>query len=140
ECRAEYFRARLAELAGDTADAQTRYAAIVTNRPLSYYMLLAYARLRAIDDGAARATLEASVRREPPGPFLDRPHPELQSPAFARFVRLLEVGEVDAARRGAGGFVSEGADDDVVWTVAWLYDRAGVPELGHAFSRARVVD
>src|SRR5207237_8007631 len=26
ECRAEYFRARLAELAGDTADAQTRYA------------------------------------------------------------------------------------------------------------------
>jgi soluble lytic murein transglycosylase len=142
ECRAEYFRARLAQLAGDAADAQARYVSIVTNCPLSYYMLLAYARLRAIDDGAARSTLEASVRREPPGPFLDRPHPELQSPAFERFVRLLEVGEIDAARRvaGAGGFVSESADPDVVWTVAWLYDRAGVPELGHAFSRARVVD
>jgi soluble lytic murein transglycosylase len=142
ECRAEYFRARLAQLSGDAADAQARYAAIVTNRPLSYYMLLAYARLRALDDGAARATLEAAVRREPAGPFLDRPHPELQSPAFERFVRLLEVGEIDAARRDAivGGFVSESAEPDVVWTVAWLYERAGAPELGHAFSRARLVD
>jgi soluble lytic murein transglycosylase len=142
ECRAEYFRARLAQLAGDAADAQARYAAIVTDRPLSYYMLLAYARLRSMDDGAARATLEAAVRREPPGPFLDRSRPELHSPAFDRFVRLLEVGEIDAARRDAigGGFVSESAEPDVVWTVAWLYDRAGAPELGHAFSRVRLVD
>jgi soluble lytic murein transglycosylase len=105
-------------------------------------MLLAYARLRALDDGAARATLEAAVHREPAGPFLNGSHPELLSPAFDRFVRLLEVGEIDSARRDsiAGGFVSEGTDPDVVWTVAWLYDRAGAPELGHSFSRARLVD
>ncbi len=142
ESRAEYFRARVAQLQGDAAGAQERYAAIVSNRPLSYYMLLAYARLRAMDDGLARETLEASVRKEPAGPFLSRSHPELESPAFERFVRLLEVGEIDAARReaSAAGLVSESADPDVIWTVAWLYDRAGAPDLGHAFARARVVD
>ncbi len=28
----------------------------------------------------------------------------------------------------------------MIWTVAWLYDRAGAPELGHAFARSRLID
>lgn len=140
--RAAYFRARLAQLAGEVEDAKTRYAAIVASRPLSYYMLLAYARLRGLDDGLARATLEGAVQREPPGRFLTRPHPELTSAVFERFVRLLEVGEIDAARReaSAGGLTADSGDLEVLWAVAWAYDRAGAVDLGHGLTRGRLVD
>ena len=140
--RADYFRARVAELAGDPDDAKRRYVAIVTNAPLDYYMLLAYARLRAMDDGLARATLAGAVGRESAGPFVTREHSELSSPSFERFVALLEVGEIDAARReaSAGGLVAEGVDPEVVWTIAWLYDHAGAPDLGHSFARGRLAD
>ena len=138
--RAGYFRARTAELAGDADDARRRYASIVSDSPLDYYMLLAYARLRATDDAFARSTLEASVAREPAGPLVTQDHPELGSPAFDRFVGLLEVGEIDAARReaSAGGLTADGADPSILWTIAWLYDRAGAPDLGHSFARGRL--
>jgi soluble lytic murein transglycosylase len=140
--RAAYYRARVSQLAGDAADAKTRYAAIVAEQPLAFYMLMSYARLRSLDAGAARAAVQADVAREPAGPFLTSAHAELTTPAFDRFARLLEVGEIDAARReaSAGGLVGEGVDPEVVWTVAWLYDRAGAPDLGHSFARARLVD
>jgi soluble lytic murein transglycosylase len=142
QARATYFRARVSQLMGDTDDARERYQAIVTDQPLSYPMLLAYGRLRAMDEGAARAAIQTAVDREPAGPFFTRAHPELATPAFDRFVHLLEVGEVDAARReaGAAGWTAEGADPEVLWAVAWLFDRAGAPEVGHAFSRARLLD
>jgi soluble lytic murein transglycosylase len=140
--RAAYFRARVAQLSGDVEDAKKRYAAVLSEQPLAYYMLLSYARLRDISEEAARAAMEAGIAREPAGPFLTRPHPELTSPAFRRFERLLEVGEIDAARReGHGsGLVDEGMDPEVVWTIAWLYNVAGAPELGHSFSRSRLLD
>jgi len=140
--RAAYFRARVGELTGQADDAKSRYAALIADEPLSYYMLLAYARLSALDAGAARSARDAAVSREAPGPFLTRDHPELATPGFDRFVRLLEVGEIDAARReaAAAGLLADSVDPEVLWTLAWLYDRAGAPELGHAFARARLVD
>jgi soluble lytic murein transglycosylase len=140
--RAQYFRARIGELGGDVEDAKQRYTAIVSGAPLDYYMLLAYARLRAIDDALARSTLASAVAREPAGPLVTQDHPELASPAFERFVSLLEVGEVDAARReaSAGGLSAENADPAVLWTLAWLYDRAGAPELGHSLPKYRLTD
>jgi soluble lytic murein transglycosylase len=138
--RATYFRARIAELSGDLVDAKARYVALVGSAPLDYYMLLAYARLRALDDTLARSTLEGAVAREPPGSLVAHDHAELASPAFQRFVSLLEVGEVDAARReaAAGGLVAEGADPEVLWTIAWLYDHAGAPDVGHSYARGRL--
>ena len=140
--RGQYFRARVAELAGDRDDAQKRYEALVGEQPLGYYMLLAYGRLRAMSEDAARLAMDAGIAREQSGPFLTRSHPELVSPAFDRFVRLLEVGEIDSARREAhaGGLVADGVDSEVLWTVAWLYDQAGAPDLGSSFSRSRLVD
>jgi len=86
--------------------------------------------------------MRRAAAREPGGPFLTHPHPELASPAFALFVRLLEVGDVDAARReaSAGKLVADGVDPEVLWTVARAYDEAGAPDLGHAFSRGRLTD
>jgi soluble lytic murein transglycosylase len=140
--RAAYFRARVSQLAGDVSDAKTRYAALVGAEPLSFYMLLATERLRAIDPAASSASLDGARAREEPGPFLTQPHAELASPAFDRFQRLLEVGEIDAARHeaSAGGLTAEGVDPEVLWTVAWSYDQAGAPDLGHSFARGRLVD
>jgi len=140
--RAIYFRARVSQLAGDTVDARARYQSLIDGQALSYYMLLAYERLHALDGDAARGAIDRALSREPVGPFLSSVHPELASPAFQRFQRLLEVGEIDAARHeaNAGGLVVEGTDPEVVWTVAWSYDRAGAPELGHAVARGRLTD
>jgi soluble lytic murein transglycosylase len=140
--RGAYFRARVAQLAGDLDDAQRRYTALMGEQPLGYYMLLAYVRLRVISEEAARAAMELAVAREPPGAFLTRDHEELSSPAFERFERLLEVGEIDSARRElhSGGLVAEGVDPEVLWTVGWLYNVAGAPELGHSLTRTRLAD
>jgi soluble lytic murein transglycosylase len=137
-----YFRARVAQLAGDGGDARVRYQALVADHPLSYYMLLAYGRLRSMDEATAQVAIRSAVDREPAGPFLTREHAELATPAFLRFKRLLEVGEIDAARReaAAAGWTGDGADAQVLWTIAWLYDRAGAPEVGHVYSRGRLPD
>jgi soluble lytic murein transglycosylase len=139
--RAQYFRARIGELQGDLADAKLRYASAITAHPLSYYMLLSYGRLRSLDAALARSTAEAAMNAEPTGHFLTRVHPLLASSAFDRFARLLEVGEIDAARHEAstGGMMADDVDPEVLWTLAWLYDRAGAPELGQAFARSRLV-
>jgi soluble lytic murein transglycosylase len=140
--RAAYFRARTADLAGALDDAKDRYAALVGSEPLSYYMLLAYARLRVLDDGRARTARESAEARELPGPLVGPNHAELALPAFDRFRRLLEVGEIDAARRevGAAGLVGEGTDAEVIWAIASLYDRAGACDVAHSFARGRLVD
>jgi soluble lytic murein transglycosylase len=140
--RSAYFRARVSELAGDAADAKSRYAAVLSDQPLAYYMLLSHARLSALDPKLAKDGLDAATAREPAGAFLTHDHPELATPAFDRFARLLEAGDFDAARReaSAAGLVADGEDPEVLWTVAHLYDRAGAPDLGHAFGRSRLLD
>jgi soluble lytic murein transglycosylase len=140
--RAAYYRARVSQLGGDVDDAKTRYTALITDQPFAFYMLLAYARLQALDDAGARAAVRSAIAREPASPFLTAPHPELATPAFDRFARLLEVGEIEAARHeaAAAGLAGDGVDPEVAWTTAWLYDRAGAPEVGHSFGRARLVD
>jgi soluble lytic murein transglycosylase len=140
--RAAYYRARVADLGGAFEDAKDRYATLVEAEPLSYYMLLAYARLRVLDDGRARAARETAEAREPAGPLVGAAHPELDSPAFDRFRRLLEVGEIESARREVqdAGLLGDGADPEVLWAVAILFDRAGAPDVGHSFARGRLVD
>jgi soluble lytic murein transglycosylase len=140
--RAEYFRARVAQLAGEVDDAKARYAKLVGARPLSYYMLLAFARLKALDEAQAAAAWNDLIAREPAGTLWARDRPEFSSPAFGLFTRLLEVGEIDAARReaSAAGLAGDSTDPEVLWATAWLYERAGAPEIGHAFSRSRLID
>ena len=141
--RAEYFRARAAAATGDDEGARTRWEHIVERHPLSFYMLLSYARLAAADAARAARVLEGAIARDKEtASFPSKALPIVETPGFLRAVKLLEVGDVDAARREltACGAIAEGADPEVIWTVGAIYNQAGAFELGHAFSRGRVND
>jgi soluble lytic murein transglycosylase len=140
--RAEYFRARAAAASGDVEGARTRLVRIIERYPLAFYMLLAQARLAADDPALAERTLKNAAQRDADGSFPSKVHPILESAAMARAVRLLEVGDVETARREvtASGALGDGVDTEVVWAVGALYNQAGLPELGHAFSRGKLTD
>ncbi|MBS2017613.1 MAG: transglycosylase SLT domain-containing protein [Deltaproteobacteria bacterium] len=140
--RAEYFRARAAAMTNDREGARARLVRIVERHPLAFYMLLAHARLAQEDPGLAARTLKEAQQRDADGAFPSKVHAVLESPAVARAARLLEVGDVDAARRevSAAGALADDADTEVVWAIGALYNQAGLPELGHSFSRGRLTD
>ena len=140
--RAEYFRARAAAATGDTEGARSHYVHIVEHYPLAFYMLLAQARLTALDPTFATRTMKDASQRDADGAFPSKVHPILESPVLARAARLLEVGDVDAARREvtASGALGDSVDSEVVWAVGALYNQAGLPELGHSFSRGKLTD
>lgn len=140
--RAEYFRGRVAAQSGDLEGARARWTRVVERHPLSFYMLLAYARLAESDAAAAARTLKDAAARDADGAFPSKLHPELQSPGVVRAARLLEVGDIDAAKKeiAGSGAIAEGVDPEVVWAIGVLYNRTGYPELGHSFSRGRLAD
>lgn len=140
--RAEYFRSRAAAATGDPDGARSRLVKIIERYPLSFYMLLAHARLAAEDPALAARTLKDASQRDAEGAFPSKVHPILESPAIARAMRLLEVGEIDAARREVtlSGALADGVDPEVVWAVGALYNQAGFPDLGHSFSRGKLTD
>jgi soluble lytic murein transglycosylase len=135
--RAAYFRARVAQLTGDIADAKARYAKLIADEPLAYYMTQAYARLDALDSPAAKRALADAVAREPKTALVSRPLDELGAAPFDLPIRLLEVGEFDAARRelAAAGELRETSDPDRTWAFALLFDAAGSPDIGHSLVR-----
>jgi soluble lytic murein transglycosylase len=140
--RAAYFRARAAAELGHGDEARAGYARVLATYPLAYYMTQAYARLAESDAGEATRVLASAFAREDAAPFLSRPHPEMETSAWTRAVTLLEVGDVDLARRelAAAGAARDDVDPEVTWAVALLYDQAGAPEVGHAFARQKLRD
>jgi soluble lytic murein transglycosylase len=141
--RAEYFRGRASALLGDVEDARKRWEHIVEQHPLSFYMLLAYDRLAALDPTRAKALLEGAVARDrEPHEFPSKVLAILDTPPFVRALRLLEVGDAEGARREltSAGALADGVDPDVLWSVGALYNQAGFFETGHAFSRGRLTD
>ena len=137
--RAAYFRARASAALGDAGDAKARYAKIVQTAPLSFYMTQAYARLAADDAAAAARALDLAVSRDEGGAFPAADHAELHAPGFERACRLLEVGEIEAAKRelSAAGATADAVDTEVAWVVGRLYNAAGAPELGHALAKGK---
>jgi soluble lytic murein transglycosylase len=140
--RAAYFRARVAEAQGQRGESLDRYARVVLEHPLAFYMLEAYARLAEADAAGARRTLEGAMTREAEGPLLTQEHPEFARLDFRRGLRLLEAGDVDGAKSefAHSGALGEDASPETLWAVALLYNLGGAPEIGHAFARSRLTD
>ena len=144
--RAAYFRARAAaataQTEADREDAANRYAAVIASAPLAFYMTQAYARLSETDPARAKKTIDEAIARETVGPLMTRAHDELHAPAFAIARSLLEVGEVEDAKRelAAAHLSDTGVDPEVLWTIAQMYNDAGAPEIGHGYARAKLTD
>lgn len=134
--RALYFRARAASSLGKTAEARELYARVIREYPLAFYMTQAYARLAADDANEARSVLAAATTRDTEAPQPPEPEP-LDAPAFARAQALLEVGEVDAARKefARAEATKEGAPDATLLCVGRSYNEGGAPEFGHVLGK-----
>jgi len=140
--RATFFRARLLERAGDTKGARALDTEVVTRAPLSFYMARSYAHIAESDSAGARELLGSMLERDAKGTFAEPSREVLASPAFRRATALLEVGDVDAARRElvSAGALGEGAPPELVWASGDLFDRAEAWDVGHGISRGRVKD
>jgi soluble lytic murein transglycosylase len=137
--RVAYFRARSLVATGDAAGTDA-LAAVISDYPLSYYMLHAYARLFEIDEVRARAALDQATAREPAGRFIAGDEPVFRSADFARTVELIRQGETDFARRETSRLAQDGATPDALWAAAFLLSRSGAVGPSHVIARARVSD
>lgn len=135
--RERYFRARAWGMLGDVDRSLAEYEAIVSELPLSYYMLHAYTRLLAADPARAKSALEGALVRGQRDPFKFEHRAGLEQPGFVRALELLRVGDVEDAQREfeALGAVRADSAPAVLWAVASLYARAGSARLSQAVAR-----
>ncbi len=135
--RARYFLGRAFETTGQLDRARAAFQQVIAEYPLSYYMVLAYGRLRSRAPQVAAETLqqaEASVApAAPPGPLPEK----LKDEGFERAVELLRLGDVAAGRTEIRRLGLEDGDGEALFLVAALYSRAGDARLAHQVARMR---
>ena len=124
--RAAYWRGRTLQALERPTEATEAWAGVARRWPLSYYAQQALARLGEVDGDRAEAVL-AEMREPEPTPLRFPWRDELDAPWMERAVELLRVGAIPEAiaELVEAGAVGEGADDDLVWLVAALLERAG---------------
>jgi len=138
--RPEYWRGRALAALGRGPEAAEAYVGVATHYPLAYYAQLAMSRLAELDRPAfdhvaaelLRVTAEDALR------FPRRP--EMNTPAFARLLSLLRVGDLERAEieLEAQGFLGEGSDADALWLAAALLANAGDLARATTLSRSRL--
>ncbi len=140
--RERYFLARAWEEMNHESQALDEYQSIVTELPLSYYMLHAYSRLKKADPERAKKTLEHARRLSETQPFSFDNRPEFASAAFVRGMELLRVGEVDLAKSELSelGLWDGSSNSKLLWAVALLYAKAGAVKLSHSMTRGLLTD
>lgn len=130
--RAKYFLARCADESGDLSRAHERYETVVREYPLSYPMLLAYRRLADKDASDAKRVLDQAMNGG--NDAARAPIRELDAQGLLRAARLMEVGEIDAAKREvtrAG--LKEGGEASAA--VGQLFEKVGAFDVGAALAR-----
>jgi soluble lytic murein transglycosylase len=140
--RIGYFQARLAQQQGDLEKAKTGFASVIRENPMQFYMFQSYSRLQTIDAALAKKTVDDAMSAEPAGTMLSHEQEAMKKPAFARALRLLEVGEIDGAKKdmASAGAISDTAESELLYLVADLFDRAGAFDYGVGVSRSRITD
>lgn len=140
--RERYFRARAWAMIGETDKSLSEYEAIVSELPLSYYMLHAYSRLFAADAARAKAALDGALAKSQRDPFKLERRAGLDLPGFVRALELLRVGDVDDAERelDALGTPRNETAPALLWAVASLYARAGSAKQSQAVARGLLTE
>jgi soluble lytic murein transglycosylase len=125
--QAIYWRARTLNDLGRVPEAVIQYRAVIQNEPLSYYAQQAFVRLAEIDPSTAKELLLQLEDDQPSvAPTFTR-RAEMNNSAFERAVELLRVDEEDLAKQelNSMGAMGAGADQNMLWLVATMFDRAG---------------
>ncbi len=137
EGRPQYFLARANIALGAKQEGLAALEEVITGFPLSYYMVLAYARLHRHDADRARRVVHEAMRREPEGDFVIPDHAELHRPGFLRAVALVEQGDSERslAELEQLGVLGEGADPSLLWASAFLLARIDAPAESHNLLR-----
>ncbi|MFO8074355.1 MAG: transglycosylase SLT domain-containing protein [Polyangia bacterium] len=124
--RSGYWLGRVEQLAGNTESAVERYEHVIATAPLTYYMVLAHARLRAIDPVRATALI---ARLAPPGGRLTTRFPkELlgRHRPLATGIELMRLGLTTRGKRELRRLVADpGSPADLHLVVAALFRRTG---------------
>ncbi len=124
--RSGYWLGRVEQLAGNTESAVKRYEHVIATAPLTYYMVLAHARLRAIDPVRATALI---ARLAPPGGRLTTRFPEElleQYRSLATGIELMRLGLTTRGKRELRRLVADpGTPADLHLATAALFRRMG---------------
>lgn len=137
--RAAYWRACvLAELDRED-DAIAGWTSVVRDHPLGYYAVQSLHRLEEADEAAA--TRSRALLGERGDPTIRFPWRDaFDGPELTRAVALLQVGEVDLARRELSALTDGAGDDELGWIEAALLDRAGAHPFSVQLTRRRLRD
>jgi len=137
EGRPQYFLGRAYLELGRADEGKALLATVIREFPLSYFMLLAYSRLRALEPSLADRALAEAEAREPRGRFVIPDHPELHRPEFLRAVELVRQGESAAALREleALGVREKTAHPSIAWAGAALLARIEAAAESHGILR-----
>jgi soluble lytic murein transglycosylase len=140
--RERYFQARALIETGEVERGLTEYEGIITELPLSYYMLHAYSRLSERDPGRGQRALALVLQGSGGPPFQIEHRPEFDQPGFLRALELFRQSDIDSARRELEllNLLEPGTSPAVLWGVALLYARAGSARLSHALPRWQLHD
>lgn len=156
EGRTLYWLGRLAELGSDRATALSFYRRTAQEYPLSFYTLLAFARLRdgfggELDKLVGELGEAGRAANAGDDVFTFQPRVLFAQPGFVRGVELLRLGLGTEAKREfravgiaapeeKGKKVSSPEEEELLWLAAVLYDRAGAWDLSHFIPRHVLTD
>lgn len=140
--RERYLLARSWINAGEPERGYAEFEALIRERPLSYYMQHAYARLHEVDAARADRARQGAIAAAQAAPFRFQGRPEYQTPSFRRVLELLRQGQLDWAERELAALASgeESVAPEVLWGTALLFSRAGSAKMSHELARGRLTD
>jgi soluble lytic murein transglycosylase len=135
--RFRYWLGRALVETGRAREGLAELSAVLEEHPVSFYMALAYSRLRAKDEPLARETLKKLRERDKQATFSIARVPEMQSPAFVRVIELVRVGDAALAKRELDrlGVSSGKAPRELGYAGALLLGKLG-PKESHGVLRA----
>jgi len=138
EGRPHYYAARAKIELGQAQPGIEALQQVIRDFPLSYYMVLAYARLHAHDPDLARSTVAEAMAKEPSGNFLIADHAELHRPGFLRSVELVRQsdGKRALAELERLGVRDDSAHPSLLWASAFLLARIDSPAESHGVLRS----
>lgn len=140
--RERYLLARSWINAGEAERGYAEFEALIRERPLSYYMQHAYARLHEVDAARAERARQAAIASAEAAPFRFQGRKEYDTPEFRRVLELLRQGQLDWAERELAALSSgeTSVAPEVLWGTALLFSRAGSAKMSHELARGRLTD